>query len=60
MKHGAFGNEYVKWHISEGSFWFRLFGYGLLVKDLRVEKLLLDEKNGMYWIEFDYFIKILT
>lgn len=40
-QHGIFS-----WHKGEGVIWFRVFGYGLHVKDTRKRFLLFSERNG--------------
>lgn len=34
------------YHRSKGYFWFRLFGYGLHVKDSTITPMLFSERNG--------------
>lgn len=33
-------------HKSEGLFWFRIFGYGVSIKDLKKNTLRFSERNG--------------
>lgn len=45
---------------TKGHFWFRLFGRGLLIKNIMIYPLLFSQRNGYtkgiligkYWIEY--------
>lgn len=42
---------WVCWHRYEegGGFWFRIFGYGLNIRDLKQHPLMFSERNGYVW-----------
>jgi hypothetical protein len=64
IEHIEKGKEYriSKWFYCfkyRGGFWFRLFGYGINIKNIRVNGLLFSQRNGKsgyvignYYIEF--------
>jgi len=48
------------WHLSRRAFWFRIFGYGLLIKDKRQLPPLYSERCGsrkfyyIGWLGFNF------
>lgn len=36
----------IHWHYEKGTFWVRVFGYGIHIKDITKHRLLFSERNG--------------
>jgi len=54
--------QIVHYHISEGSFWIRIFGVGFAVKDINKHPLIFSERNGytkIYRLFYPYYLKFL-
>lgn len=56
MKHPIFSSYYIK-----GFFWFRIFGYGVVIKDFKKYGLIFSDRNHLTkrLIIGNYIIKIL-
>lgn len=51
-----FGNNIINGYITKGAFWIRFFGYGFLVKDLRITRLTVAESETKNFIVLDWFV----
>lgn len=49
-------------YYAEGYFWFRIFGYGLHIKDAKRHQLMFSERNGLtrYWKVGGWVVRVLT
>lgn len=49
-------------YCAEGYFWFRIFGYGLHLKDTNKHPMMFSERNGLtgYWKVGGWIIRVLT
>lgn len=57
-------SRFLAWHKCpyHGLVWFRIFGFGLLIKNLRKEEMLFSERNGhqSYMVIFHRLIRPLV
>jgi len=55
----AFGVSFFAFYKTSGFFWFRIFGYGLVIKDYKKHGLLFSERYKRNLKIGKYLIKIL-
>ena len=47
------------YYYKSGLLWFRIFGYGLVIKNYKIHGLQFSERNGKGWKIGDYHIGYL-
>ena len=53
--------HHTGYYFEKGLFWFRIFGYGLHIKDTKRHQLMFSERNGLtkYWKVGVWIVRVL-